>query len=234
MKLIPVIDLMGDTVVAADRGQRDSYVPLQTPLSRTAEPCEVVRGLRAHYEFDTLYIADLDAITKGRSQASSVKRVHEEFQDLVLWIDAGFAAPPQIESYGEGSFRFTPVIGTETLPDLESLACLNTALGADHFVLSLDHKEQASLGPASVFSAPQIWPQRNIVMSLSHVGANAGPDFERLNHFRSLAPSREWFAAGGVRNSDDIEILEAAGISGALLASALHAKKIAPEKKMPR
>jgi len=47
-------------------------------------------------------------------------------------------------------------------------------------------------------------------------------DIERLSQIRSCAGDRRIYAAGGVRNSDDLVALKRAGIAGALVASALH------------
>ena len=67
MQVIPVIDLMGGEVVRARMGDRASYRPIESPLSPTSDPVDVVRGLLAAYPFPTLYVADLDAIrARGR------------------------------------------------------------------------------------------------------------------------------------------------------------------------
>jgi uncharacterized protein related to proFAR isomerase len=43
---------------------------------------------------------------------------------------------------------------------------------------------------------------------------------------RSIAEGREIYAAGGVRNAADLLALKQAGVSGALIATALHERKI--------
>ena len=62
MEVIPVIDLKGGAVVRARHGDRASYRPIETPLSPTSDPLDVVAGLLSVHAFRTLYIADLDAI----------------------------------------------------------------------------------------------------------------------------------------------------------------------------
>ena len=62
MDVIPVIDLKGGVVVHARRGDRARYRPIESPLSPTATPLDVVTGLMALHPFRRLYIADLDAI----------------------------------------------------------------------------------------------------------------------------------------------------------------------------
>jgi uncharacterized protein related to proFAR isomerase len=63
-------------------------------------------------------------------------------------------------------------------------------------------------------------------MTLARVGSGAGPDLRRLATIQSIAGAREIYAAGGVRNADDLRALNEAGISGALIATALHGRRI--------
>ncbi len=62
MRVIPVLDLLGGKVVRARMGDRASYRPIESPLSPTSDAVDVVRGLLAVHPFQTLYVADLDAI----------------------------------------------------------------------------------------------------------------------------------------------------------------------------
>ena len=93
-------------------------------------------------------------------------------------------------------------------------------------VLSLDFRGEAFQGPAEILAEPALWPRRVIMMTLARVGSGAGPDLERLAAIRSIAQSREIYAAGGVRDAADLKALKAAGASGALIATALHERRI--------
>ena len=70
------------------------------------------------------------------------------------------------------------------------------------------------------------WPARVIVMTLDRVGSQSGPDLERLRAVKTAAKERAIYAAGGVRGVDDLRSLMNAGITGALVASALHSGQI--------
>jgi phosphoribosylformimino-5-aminoimidazole carboxamide ribotide isomerase len=63
-------------------------------------------------------------------------------------------------------------------------------------------------------------------MTLARVGSGAGPDLVRLASIQSIAGDREIYAAGGVRNADDLRALKDAAVSGALIATALHEGRI--------
>lgn len=62
MQIIPVIDVMGGIVVHASGGIRDQYQPLQSVLTSSCEPIEVISELLARYKSKIIYIADIDAI----------------------------------------------------------------------------------------------------------------------------------------------------------------------------
>jgi phosphoribosylformimino-5-aminoimidazole carboxamide ribotide isomerase len=66
------------------------------------------------------------------------------------------------------------------------------------------------------------WPSKVIVMTLARVGSATGPDIDRLTGIKALAADKRIFAAGGVRNADDLAALAQAGIAGALVATSLH------------
>ena len=93
-------------------------------------------------------------------------------------------------------------------------------------MLSLDFRGDAFQGPPEILAEPGLWPQRIIVMTLARVGSGAGPDLQRLAAIRSVAGEREIYAAGGVRDAADLVGLKAAGASGALIATALHERRI--------
>ena len=71
-----------------------------------------------------------------------------------------------------------------------------------------------------------LWPSRVVVMTLDRVGANAGPDIERLKDIVSRAQGRRIYAAGGVRDRADLDAIRKIGVAGVLVASALHSGKI--------
>ncbi len=59
-------------------------------------------------------------------------------------------------------------------------------------------------------------------MSLARVGTHAGPDLDRLAKVKRHAPKAQIYAAGGLHGAADLMRLKEAGMSGVLVASALH------------
>lgn len=88
MQVIPVIDVKGGLAVAARRGDRARYAPLESPLAESADPVAVATGLRRLFPFRTLYVADLDGI-EGRGADLETQRRIAEFWPSELWIDDG-------------------------------------------------------------------------------------------------------------------------------------------------
>ena len=63
MKIIPVIDLKDGVVVHAQQGMREQYQPINTHLCQSSDIYQVIEAFLGVYDFDTIYIADLNAIT---------------------------------------------------------------------------------------------------------------------------------------------------------------------------
>lgn len=224
MEIIPVIDLKGGHVVRARGGDRANYVPIETPLSASSLPRDVVAGFLALAPFRTIYIADLDAITRRGDHAGIVAELELHFPNVEFWVDRGTATEAAAAAWLMRS-RGALVIGSESLHDLGRAPRLN---GTTRRLLSLDFRGDDFLGPPALAANRVFWPQNVIVMTLASVGTGGGPDFDRLKSIGVLAHGQhDLYAAGGVRNADDLRRLKEIGGVGALIASALHDGAIA-------
>jgi HisA/HisF family protein len=222
LQAIPVVDLMGGQVVRARMGDRASYRPLESPLASTSDAVAVVRGLLAVYPFPTLYVADLNAIQSNGDNFATLRRIRAEFPGLQMWVDNGAADPAALEAL-IGADLGVPVIGSESQRDSKLIA---EHRGSRRVVLSLDFRGDAFQGPGEILAEPALWPRRIIIMTLARVGSGAGPDLARLAAIQSVADGREIYVAGGVRDPADLSALKAARASGALIATALHDRRV--------
>ena len=214
MQIIPVIDVKGGVAVRARGGDRANYAPLETPLSPSADPIAVARGLTALHPFATVYVADLDGI-EGRGPSIPVQtRFLIAWPGTEVWIDDGSTTVAQ------GPKRRRAVVGSESMGEAGILP-----KGA---VLSLDFRGSEFQGPNELLENPALWPARVIVMQLARVGSGEGPDMLRLVSIIARAEGREVFAAGGVRGMEDIHALREIGAAGALVSTALHRGRITP------
>jgi len=217
LNIIPVIDLLNGQVVHAKHGDRQNYLPIQSKLCASSQPHIVLDALLELYPFDCLYIADLNAIQQNGHHFDLIKSLQKSHPSIDFWLDAGFDHPQTIRETS-----CSVVLGSESLL---SMAHYNELMGgcARSPILSLDFKSGLFHGPSELIETANDWPQRIITMTLNKVGSSSGPDMAQLQAIQSIADGRQIYAAGGVRDSNDLLMLKQMQCSGALVASALHA-----------
>jgi phosphoribosylformimino-5-aminoimidazole carboxamide ribotide isomerase len=217
--VIPALDLMDGNAVHAKAGPRAEYRPVASPFGQAGDPAAVARGLLAATGSSVLYIADLDAITGSGSNFELVRGLGYALPDVTIWVDAGFS--------GVGDCAFwlplgaTLVIGSEGVKTAGDWLEIKQAFG-ESVVLSLDFDAEGPRGPGALFADAGLWPDRVVAMDLGRVGSSEGPDIDGLTALVAQGEGRAVFAAGGVRNARDLAALQAAGASGALVATSLH------------
>lgn len=227
MHIIPVIDLLNGVVVHAKQGQRHQYQPIQSALTASCKPLDIVKAFNEIYPFDTLYIADLNAIQRlpgvEDQHRTIIETILDAFPQLAIWIDAGIRQISDLRRWQQS--KTTVIIGTENMPNMNDYKAIQQML-ADDFVLSLDFMPSGYQGPSELIQQYQTWPQKVIVMTLNQVGSQSGVDIAKLHQILKQAHQQHIYAAGGVRNVQDLTQLRDMHVHGALVASALHAKQI--------
>lgn len=217
MRLIPVLDLKDGVVVHAQRGQRDSYQPIHSPLCPSADVYAVIDAFLQLHDFTVIYIADLNAITQQGDNQALIYAVLQRYPHITFWLDAGYKSPDL--AFADVS-NYRPVLGSECCSSAQ-LAVTNNAL------LSLDFSaHDEPLGDTQLFTDSTLWSEQVIIMTLARVGSDSGADSEKLRHYQQRYPQTAFIAAGGVRNIADVQQLQAMGINHVLVASALHTKAI--------
>jgi len=234
MRVIPVIDLMNGHVVRGVAGRRSEYRLIQSQLVADAWPATTARVLADKFGFQTVYVADLDAIMHGQRNERAWELISES--GLQLWLDAGVGSIsdakvvlPALKRLATDS---TIVVGLESLAssDFQDLVPF---VGSAHLVFSLDLRGGEPMTSIDKWkSAPPIeiarcvlkaGVQRLIVLDLVDVGVGDGPRTLPLcRQIRHEFPAIELVAGGGVRGMDDLRALADAGCDAALVASALH------------
>lgn len=219
MLIIPVIDLYAANVVHARAGQRQSYENIKTPLCHGSNPLTVVKALLSLHAFTTIYIADLNAIKDEGNNNKIIGELLRHHPEICFWLDAGkYVYPAALPNT-----QLRHIIGSETGITQQEL--LNNRAVSKN-ILSLDFLNIDFIGDQSVLINTHAWPDDIIVMSLNRVGMNQGPDTYRIAQIQLRAGKKRIYAAGGVREEGDLQILDAQGVSGVLLATALHEGKI--------
>ncbi|MCW3995722.1 MAG: HisA/HisF-related TIM barrel protein [Candidatus Bathyarchaeota archaeon] len=232
MKVIPVIDVLGGVVVHAVRGQRKEYKPLQSSLTKSVDPLEVAKVFKA-LGFTRLYVADLDAIIDCSTDFLTLKRITNE-TGLELMVDAGISNMERAQKLLDSGVSEL-IIGTETLQNEWFVSEAVGRFGSKRVVISLDLRGNCVLTKSKLddcidgmgflrkFGAEGV--TQVIVLDLLRVGSGEGVNMDFLN--RVLAEGTfEVYVGGGVRDVNDLLELKKIGVTGALVATALHDGKI--------
>lgn len=230
MRIIPVIDLKAGHVVHAVGGRRDEYRPIRSPLVDSSCPEIVARTFRDRLNLYELYVADLDAIA-GAEPAWGVYRTLAGM-DLGLMVDAGVRDVATAQAVQEAGVSGV-VVGLETVGGPRLLREIGERIGCDAVWFSLDLKSGQPLGDVSDWRDPSAAGiaaeviasgiRRLIVLDLARVGERGGTGTEELcRRLLDAEPNLQLVAGGGIRDVADLRRLEAAGVSGALVATAIH------------
>jgi phosphoribosylformimino-5-aminoimidazole carboxamide ribotide isomerase len=232
LKVIPVIDVLNGIVVHAVRGKRREYQPLQSTLCSSVEPLEVAEAFRK-LGFSELYIADLDAITSGAENFQVLKNIADE-TGLKLMVDAGITDIERAQKLLNNKVSKV-IIGTETLQSKSLVAEAVRLFGSERVVLSLDLKGDkviVKLGFAGCKNPmcllrefKEMGVSQVIVLDLARVGSGEGVNVDFLKKVIGDL-GVDVYVGGGVRDIKDLIELNSLGVSGVLVASALHSGKI--------
>jgi phosphoribosylformimino-5-aminoimidazole carboxamide ribotide isomerase len=232
LKIIPVIDILNRKVVHAVKGQRHNYQPIESILFKSTEPLEVAKGFKA-LGFNELYVADLDAIIDCSMNFQTLKSIADE-TGLKLIVDAGVTSVPRAQKLLDSGVSKL-IIGTETLQSKKFVEQAVEIFGSDWVVVSLDLKGDKVLvklgfdGCLSPICLLQDFKRMGvsqvIVLDLARVGNREGVNVDFLKKVIAEV-GVDVFVGGGVRDINDLVELRNLGVSGALIATALHTGKI--------
>ena len=218
---------MQGQVVHAKRGMRSQYQAIQSNLCKGSAPLSIIDALLKLYPFQTLYIADLDAILGIGEHSDLTLKISQKYPNLTIWLDCGIRQVNARALYHDSNIR--PVVGSENITCLQDYRAISHGCASQH-ILSLDYSATSAMGISELHNSARFWPDDTICMTLNAVGNTQGVDIDKLNDLIQLNSARKnpssLYAAGGVRHLADIQALENMGIAGALVASALHAGKL--------
>lgn len=183
--------------------------------------------------FSELYLADLDAIAGKQVNFEVYRRIVSE-TGLELMVDAGVSDIEAAKKMLENQVSKI-VIGTETLRSKSFVEQAVKLLGNDRVIVSLDlmgDKVLVKLGFDGCKNALCLLRDFRgmgvlgfIVLDLARVGSGEGVNMDFLKQaIASL--STGVYVGGGVRGVADLIELRDLGLSGVLVATALHNGKI--------
>lgn len=233
--MIPVIDILGGQVVHAVRGRRKEYQPLRSRLCSSTNPLDVAAAFRK-LGFNTLYVADLDAILSEEPNLPILRDIAEN--GLELMVDAGVNSLKKAERLLENHVSKV-IIGTETLPSISFVAEALSQFGNERVVISIDLMNRQLLSRLNTVAPIQPMTfmkelqntgvTQVIVLDLARVGSGEGIDMPFINEARRKFHGAV-FVGGGVRDISDLLELKKMGVAGVLVATALHSGAISADE----
>jgi len=237
LRLIPVLDIKGGIAVHAVQGKRELYKPLKSLICSSTNPLEVAKAYKEALKVKELYVADLDAIAGTRLNL----KLYTELSELGLraMIDAGVNNAATARRLMETGV--VVVVGTETLTSFKALRDIVREVGASNVVLSLDlyggkllsKIEEVSDPLEAALEAEKAGVREAILLSLDNVGTLKGVDLELIKRIKERS-KLSLLVGGGVRSLEDLQRLRDLGITGVLIATALHTGLIDVEEARRR
>lgn len=235
MRIVPVLDVQGGVVVHGVRGKREEYRPIRSTLCDGARPVDVARAFRSQLGLDELYVADLDAIAGGSPSCPLYRELCRD--GFRLWVDPGVRTSDQARWLLDSQDIDTLVVGLETIESALDLQQILDLAGDNRICVSLDLKEGRPLarhGPWRAASAQSVLEdvarlgfRQILLLDLARVGSGEGVGTEELVRTGIRQHSGiSWYVGGGVRGPEDVRRLGTLGVSGTLVASALHDGRI--------
>jgi phosphoribosylformimino-5-aminoimidazole carboxamide ribotide isomerase len=235
MKIIPVIDVLNSIAVHGVRGERKQYRPLKSLLFSSYKPTEIAYAFEL-LGFDSLYLADLDAIMKNAVNYNIYQQITEK-TSLNLMIDAGISNIKKTQKVLETG-PSTIIIGSETLNSLDFVEKCVNAFGENKIVVSVDQKGGKLLGTSNTITSldavsfakkiEDLGIRQIILLELDRVGTENGTNLNLIKNVLETTDLKV-IVGGGIRNLQEIQELSSLGVSGALVATVLHNGKVSVE-----
>ena len=215
IEVIPVIDVMSGLVVHAIAGRRELYRPLTTSsICSSPEPREVIDSLW-RLGFRRIYIADLDSIM-GRGSNEWV---------IDLAIMKGFRV---LADLGRRSIELIDgnlieyVIGTEYLDYPSEVRLVkNRAMSIDIYGDRAIFRNANVPLEEAVVEIVKLSPSKILLIDLSRVGTLTGLNTKAVMLVKEVFKG-ELIVGGGVKSEKDVLYLKSLGVSGVLVATAIH------------
>ncbi|MEM7264003.1 MAG: HisA/HisF-related TIM barrel protein, partial [Planctomycetota bacterium] len=186
MDILPVLDLKGGHVVRGVAGDRENYRPIESVVCSGSGPTEVARAIADQFGFDRFYVADIDGLSGGRVDDTSVRALLGDGRRLLL--DAGVSRPEtacELLALGVQTL-VAPLERLQRPQDLEELLDVSEL---DRWCFSLDLRRGLPVADAEEWSRDPIEIARRvldlgvremIVLDVASVGVRGGPTTDSL------------------------------------------------------
>ncbi len=223
-RIIFVLDIFNRTVVHAQGGNRSEYKPIHfsSRICNTSNAVKIVDAVKPA----EVYIADLNLLEKIGKREKNFDIIKAISENAKVMLDPGITSVSETEDVME--IAQSVILGTETA-SLDTIKQVSS-LYPGRVNVSIDKKNGKILTndpsmPDDPFRIVELLNDYDldniIILDLDRVGTSTGVDSQFLSKIVSIS-DHNVLLGGGVRNVEDIEILEEIGLQGALVATALH------------
>ncbi len=223
-RIVFVLDLYNHNAVHAKGGDRKKYLPVHenSLICTTSDPLEIVNAIKPR----EIYMADLNRL-QGIGDSNVNNDIFYSLSGLTqTMLDPGISDFCDIQDFIPLCDH--PILGTETT----SLEMIKKAakMYPSTLNVSIDKKDGRILTtdstmPEDPLEIIRILNGLNIndiiFLDLDMVGTSGGFDEPLLRDMVS-ASRHNILLGGGVKDLDDIDMLNNIGVKGALVATALH------------
>lgn len=223
MKLIPALDLKNNKIVTSSIGNKREYQEISSKLAPSSDPLRFLDYILSLYDFNTIYLADLDSIKGFNAENFLISEILQEHKNITFIIDNGVRLYSQLNAYKYSNF--TQIIATETFKEYQLV--INEEY--NNYILSLDIINKRIICKNNQYK--KLRPEKIILMDIDNIGKKSGINCKNIDLLGNIFPRSKIMLAGGISGNEDIIEAEKKGISGIILLTALLENKINYEKK---
>jgi phosphoribosylformimino-5-aminoimidazole carboxamide ribotide isomerase len=234
MKVIPAIDLKGGKCVRLFQGDFDQVtVYSDNPVAVAEQYAELATT--------DLHIVDLDGARSGNQDNRDIIARIAAATNMAIQLGGGIRDSETLEAWFDAGVA-RGVVGSLTITEPDAVKAWLVRYGGDRIVLALDvmigddgvplvtTHGWTSSSTSTVFECIADFSsaglQHVLCTDVSRDGAMAGPNLELYQQILSRFPELQLQASGGVRDIDDLNTLQAAGLPAAITGRALLDGKI--------
>ncbi len=236
MLIFPAIDIRNGRCVRLRQGRFDHETVY-------ADSPQEVAWEFARMGFRHLHVVDLDGARTGRPVNTGIVRDIAAIRSLQVQVGGGLRSEEAVRSMLETGVGRV-ILGSVALQQQESVQRWIAEIGPGRFALAADVRDgriaSHGWGATSDVTVETVMRSylgkgltRVICTDISRDGMMTGPSFGLYERLLRIFPEAELIASGGVSSMEDIRRLEALGVYGAIVGTAIYDGSIEPRELVP-
>jgi phosphoribosylformimino-5-aminoimidazole carboxamide ribotide isomerase len=217
--LIPAMDLMGGKVVQLEQGKK-----------KVLEYDDPQPWIERFQSFPLVHLIDLDAAMQNGDNRTLVRNLVQHLRCQVGGGVRTVETARELLAAGAKSVIVGSALVCEGAPNRQLAQELAQAVGADHLVFAVDSRQgkvatdawrsSTELTPVSLMQSLEPWCGAFLYTRVDGEGLMGGMPLEPVRELRA-ATQRRLFVAGGIRNDEEVAVLDAMG-ADAIVGMALY------------